>query len=149
LLPLLLALSLLVAAACGSDDDTSSAAGDTATSAPADTGCDASDPLKIGVSNTLSGPSAEIGKITQQGFDLAAEELNDAGGVLGRCVELVVKDDGGEPTKAAQVVRELIDQEGVEAILGPFLSSAMGATMEITTQAEMVQIVLGTLPEAG
>lgn len=115
--------------------------------APVD--CDSTDPIRVGVSNTLTGPSAEIGKITQQGFDLAAQELNDDGGVLGRCIELVVKDDEGEPTKAAQVVNGLIYQDEVEAILGPFLSSAMGATMPLTTSEGIVQIVLGTLPEAG
>ncbi|MCC6227399.1 MAG: amino acid ABC transporter substrate-binding protein, partial [Microthrixaceae bacterium] len=111
--------------------------GSDATASP----CDDSDQLRIGVSNTLTGPSAEIGEITLQGFELASQELNSAGGVLGRCVELVVKDDGGEPTKAAQVMRQLVDEDEVEAVLGPFLSSAMGATMEITNDAGLVPYV--------
>ncbi|MGE3619843.1 MAG: ABC transporter substrate-binding protein [Acidimicrobiia bacterium] len=148
----LLVGALLAAAACGNDDgdDSNAAPGGGGQEDPAPgEGCDDSDPIVIGVANTVSGPSAQIGVSTQQGFDLARDHLNEAGGVLGRCLTFITKDDGGEPTKAAQVMRELVDEDEVDAVLGPFLSSAMGATLDITTQAGIVQIVLGTLPEAG
>ena len=50
------------------------------------------EPLKIGMVATLTGPAAEFGRYQTQGAKLAAEEVNKAGGVLGRPIELVIED---------------------------------------------------------
>ncbi|MEA2541136.1 MAG: branched-chain amino acid transport system substrate-binding protein, partial [Acidobacteriaceae bacterium] len=50
------------------------------------------EPLKIGMVATLTGPAAEYGRYETQGAKLAAEEVNEAGGVLGRPIELVIED---------------------------------------------------------
>lgn len=157
----------LIAGACGGDDDTSgdgtTAATDggaqtttadttadtsSVTEAPSVEGCDDSDPIKFGAIYSLTGPTADIGALAKDGVDMALEDLNDAGGVLGRCVDLILKDDGGDPTKAAQVVRELVDQEEVAVVLGPFLSSPVSATLEVTTPARVIQITQSALTPA-
>jgi len=58
----------------------------------------------------------------RKGMGLAVEELNAAGGVLGRKVELVVRDDGGNPGDAVRVAEELIARENVDVLMGTFAS---------------------------
>ena len=53
------------------------------------------EPLKIGMVAPLTGPAAEVGRYQTQGAKLAAEEVNKAGGVLGRSIELVIEDSRG------------------------------------------------------
>lgn len=111
--------------------------------------CDADDPMVVGAAFSLSGPAADIGAQAEEGAHMAIEDINAQGGVLGRCLELILKDDGGDPTKAAQVTRELVDQDEVSFIVGPFLSSAIGSAIEVTAPAEVLHVVAGVLPAAG
>src|ERR1700719_3607895 len=59
----------------------------------------------------------------KRGLDLAVEEINAAGGVLGKKLELVSRDDGGNPGDAVRVAEELVTREGLTAIAGTFLSN--------------------------
>lgn len=111
--------------------------------------CDAEDPMVVGAAFSLSGPAADIGAQAEEGALMAVEDINAEGGVLGRCLELILKDDGGDPTKASQVTRELVDQDEVSFIVGPFLSSAIGSSIEVTAPAEILHVVAGVLPAAG
>ncbi|MFQ5516233.1 MAG: ABC transporter substrate-binding protein [Acidimicrobiia bacterium] len=151
-----MAVLSLVAAACGDDDGgaTTTTAGATTTTAGATTttaatGCDDSDPVKAGASLTLSGPAKDIGDLAKEGVDMAVEDINAAGGILGRCLEVLIRDDTGDPTKGAQVAREFVDQEQVDFMVGPFLSSVIGAAIEITAPAGTIHVVNGVLPTAG
>ena len=138
-----LALSL---AACGSDDAGSASAGSTTAS---DSGsCDNGEPIKVGHLAPLTGPSADLGALVKDGVDLAAQDINADGGVLGRCVEVVLKDDEGDPTKATQAARELVDQEEVAALIGPVLSSPTAAALEVTSRAQIPHMVLSSLHAA-
>jgi branched-chain amino acid transport system substrate-binding protein len=155
----------LVAAACGGDDGddaattttaaatTTTAAGATTTAAASTTtaaeGCDDSDPFLAGGSFSLSGPAGEIGKLAQEGAMMAMEDINAAGGILGRCLEILLRDDESDPTKGSLAVRELVDQEEVEFLVGPFLSSIIAAALEVTAPAEIPHVVAGVLPDAG
>lgn len=116
---------------------------------PAGGACDQGDPMPVGASLSISGPAADIGDLANDGAEMALEDINASGGILGRCAELSLKDDGGDPTKAAQVFRELVDQEQVAFVVGPFLSSPIGAAIEITNQAQVPHVVAGVLPDAG
>ena len=111
--------------------------------------CNNSNPVDFGVLNSLSGPAANIGKLNQQGMDIAIQDVNNAGGVLGRCLKRVLKDDGGDPTKAAQAVRELVDKEGVKFLIGPFLSSPTSVVMPVVNQAKVLNINESAFPNAG
>ncbi len=107
------------------------------------------EPVKIGFDDPLSGSLAENGKTSKIGADMAVAELNAGGGILGRPVQLVVKDDACDPTKGAQNVRELIDQDNVDFIVGSLCSGVIGSQLPISTQAKKLEFVQGILPDAG
>ncbi len=88
------------------------------------------EPLKIGFLADFSGPLAEFGPSIQTGVELAIKHLNDAGGVLGHPVEIVVGDTALDPTQATEETRRLIEVEGVHAIVGPLASSITLAIVE-------------------
>jgi branched-chain amino acid transport system substrate-binding protein len=78
----------------------------------------AADPVKIGLSAAFSGPNAAAGEAMQRGADLALEEINAAGGVLGRQLALVIRDNEHKLDRGVAQTRELIEREGCAAILG-------------------------------
>jgi len=78
----------------------------------------AATPIRIGVSGPFTGGSSPMGISMRAGIRIAAAELNASGGVLGRPIELVERDDEARNERGAQVVQELIDKERVVAGLG-------------------------------
>lgn len=74
--------------------------------------------IKIGMSTALTGPARELGREVRAGVLAAFHELNSSGGVAGRKLELIVKDDGYEPSRTIVNMRYLVEQEHVLAILG-------------------------------
>ena len=99
------------------------------------------EPLKIGFLADFSGPLAEFGPAIQTGVELAIKHLNDAGGVLGHDVVLVVGDTGLDPTQATEEARRLIEVEGVHAIVGPLASSITLAVTESVAASAGVPII--------
>jgi branched-chain amino acid transport system substrate-binding protein/urea transport system substrate-binding protein len=83
----------------------------------------AADPIKVGVLQPLSGGLENLGQQGVQGTQLAIEEANEAGGVLGRPFELVIADDRTDPKTAVERTRELIQRDQVVAIFGPVTSA--------------------------
>ena len=75
-------------------------------------------PLRIGIIAPLSGASADFGTSVEQGAQLAVEEINAAGGVMGRPLELVVKDDRGDPATGRAAATELVTEAKVDATIG-------------------------------
>ena len=80
------------------------------------------DPIKIGTLFSYTGGLAPYGPAIRNGSDLAAELINDAGGVLGRPVEPVHRDSGSSAQVATDSARGLITAEGVQAIVGALSS---------------------------
>lgn len=78
----------------------------------------AADPIKIGLSAAFSGPNAAAGQALQRGAELAMEEINGAGGVIGRQLQLVIRDNEHKLDRGVAQTRELIEREGCVAILG-------------------------------
>ncbi len=78
----------------------------------------AADPIKIGLVTALSGQSARAGEALTRGATIAIEEINKQGGVLGRPLELVRRDDESNPAKGLIAARELIQREKVAAVIG-------------------------------
>ena len=78
----------------------------------------AADPIKIGLSAAFSGPNAAAGQALQRGAELAMEEINGGGGVLGRQLALVIRDNEHKLDRGVAQTRELIEREGCAAILG-------------------------------
>src|ERR1041385_305825 len=71
----------------------------------------AQEPIKVGLVAALSGGSAKSGEGIPRGLTVAVDEINAAGGILGRKLELVRRDDESNPSKGQVAARELIDQE--------------------------------------
>jgi branched-chain amino acid transport system substrate-binding protein len=86
----------------------------TAVAAPAA----AQDTLKLGLVAAMSGQSAKSGEAIVRGLSIAIDEINAKGGVLGKKVELVVRDDESNPAKGVIAARELVQREKVAALFG-------------------------------
>jgi branched-chain amino acid transport system substrate-binding protein len=82
----------------------------------------AQDTIKVGELNSYKSQPAFL-EPYKRGIDLAVEEINKAGGVLGRKLEVISRDDGGNPGDAVRVAEELVTREGVTALAGTFLSN--------------------------
>ncbi|HSB71184.1 MAG TPA: ABC transporter substrate-binding protein [Candidatus Methylomirabilis sp.] len=77
------------------------------------------DPVKIGLAAAVSGGSAASGEAIKRGLTIAMDEINAKGGVLGgRKLELVIRDDEGNPAKGVTIARELVEREKVVAVFG-------------------------------
>jgi len=74
----------------------------------------------------------------KKGMDLALEEVNAGGGVLGRKLELVVRDDGGNPGDAVRVAEELIAREKVNVLMGTFASNVGLAVASLAAQRKIL-----------
>ena len=82
-----------------------------------------SNEIVIGEFGSLTGTTATFGISTRNGIDLAIEEVNQAGGVLGKKIRVIVEDDQGKPEEAQTVVTKLINKDRVVAVLGEVASS--------------------------
>src|SRR6476661_3520966 len=78
----------------------------------------AADPIKLGLITALSGQSARAGEAITRGMQIAIDEVNAKGGVMGRPLELVRRDDEGNPAKGVTAARELILKEKVAVLFG-------------------------------
>ena len=99
-------------------------------------GCDADAPIRIGFIGTTTGRGADAGISARDAALLAVEQRNAAGGVNGRKVRLIVRDDRGDPLTARQVVRAFIDDR-VVAVIGPITSHIAVAVSPLTNAARM------------
>lgn len=87
------------------------------------------DPIRIGYLPALTGPSSSTGVGINRGTELAVTEINNAGGINGRKIELVVRDTQSDPTKAVNAVAELTQRARASMIWGPLNSGeALAAT---------------------
>lgn len=102
-------------------------------------GCQAKKPILIGYSAELSGRTGELGVDGRDGAQLAVDNINAQGGVDGRPLQMIVKDDRGDPQTARQVDQELI-QENVTAIIGHLTSAMTEAVFQQNNAAGMVMI---------
>ncbi|MYD64435.1 MAG: ABC transporter substrate-binding protein [Chloroflexi bacterium] len=121
---LVAASALLFAVACTTDDpEPGAGAVETATPPPTatpDTGTAgvSADTILFGQSAAFEGPAAELGRSMRLGILAAFQEVNDAGGVNGRRLELVSMNDSYEPEAAVANTQQLIEEEGVFALIG-------------------------------
>jgi len=105
----------------------------TATGAAADT-------IKIGVPTGLSGANSVVAPSVVQSSELAVEEINEAGGILGNMVELVVADDGSGAAGAQKAFDYLIFQEGVNVLISMETSAARNGGLPIVTRGQVPYI---------
>ena len=98
--------------------------------------------IKFGFNADQSGTAvAELGIAARHGFELAIDDINKAGGLLGRKVVPVIRDDTGTPPKSIQNMTELIDSEKVAVVVGPTNSGNALAWLHLAQQKKVPVIV--------
>jgi len=98
--------------------------------------------IKLGAAEALSGPAGQYGQSIRNGFQLAADEINAAGGVKGNKIVLLFEDEQGKKEQAIDVFKKLIFQDKVLMLFGPTLSNSAQAADPIAQAAKTV--VFGT-----
>ena len=100
----------------------------------------AKDPIRIGYLPALTGPSSSTGVGINRGTELAVKEINAAGGIDGRQIELIVRDTQSEPTKAVNGAAELAHGEKVSVVFGPVNSGESLAVVPLLARANVPQV---------
>ncbi len=100
------------------------------------------EPLKIGLTVNLTGRASGLGTSARSGAMLAVEQINRGGGINGRVVELITRDNKNDAEETLRVVRELIEEKGGVALVGPNISSL---SMKITPFINKKQVVMATI----
>ena len=101
--------------------------------------CGDPEPIKIGFIGGLSGRSADLGEPSRNAVQLAIAQVNDAGGIHGRPLELLVRDDANDPRVAAKAVRDL-HAAGAAAIIGPNNSSIAEGMLPALNELQIVAV---------
>jgi branched-chain amino acid transport system substrate-binding protein len=99
----------------------------------------AAPPIKIGALFAVTGPASFLGEPERNTAQMVVDEINKAGGIKGRMLQLIAYDTQGDATKAVQAATRLIKEDNVVAIIGP---STTGDTMAVIPVAEKAQIPL-------
>ena len=123
-----LAALLLVAAACGDDGQTGEGGGAEG------------EPIRIGISLPLTGDFSQPGGEAKRGYEIWRDLTNDAGGLLGRPVELVILDDASSQDTVVSDYQRLIDQENVDLLLGTFSSLLNLPASAVAERNQMVYV---------
>lgn len=127
-----------VLAGCNSDEGTTSTEGGNATEG---------DTIKIGANLELSGNVASYGSSIGDGVDLAVEEINAAGGINGKTIELIKVDNKSENAEATTAAIRLAEQEKVVAMIAPATSGNAVATVQIANKYKVPMVTAsGTAP---
>ena len=103
----------------------------------------AQEPIKVGMPMILSGAGAQFGEPIIQGARMYADEVNAAGGVLGRKIEIIARDTKSRPDEAVRVTRDLILRDRVQFLVGTFTSGEGPAVSEIAKENRRVFMALG------
>jgi branched-chain amino acid transport system substrate-binding protein len=101
---------------------------------------DAQKPIKVGFPMIMSGPGALFGEPASKGAQMFVEEINGKGGVLGRKVELIIRDTKGNADEAVRVARELILKDNVDFLVGT-LTSAEGPAVSVVAKENKIVFI--------
>ncbi|MGE0713009.1 MAG: ABC transporter substrate-binding protein [Planctomycetota bacterium] len=102
------------------------------------------DKIKIAVAGPFSGSAAAFGDMIRKGATLKADELNAAGGINGKQIELVFEDDAGKTAEAATVSRKLAADESIPIVIGHFNSNCSNTAKEEYNRKGVVSISPGS-----
>lgn len=98
-------------------------------------------PLKVGFSTPSTGPLAGVGELAQKGLYAAIDAVNKQGGVLGRQLVVVARDDQGDPNKSLSAVKDLVSRENVDVYISGTTSSAALATSDFLNENHVVSML--------
>src|SRR5579871_3876343 len=96
----------------------------------------AEDPIKVGMSGPFSGGLSLLGQSVRDGVEVAFSEINDAGGVNGRKLELIAEDDAYEPMRTIAAARKLVEQDKVVALLSVTGTAPSAALLPFVTESK-------------
>lgn len=102
----------------------------------------AADSVKIGVMGPMTGQWASEGQGMKEIISIMADDLNAAGGIAGKQIEVVIEDDGGDP-RTASLAAQKLSTKGVVAVVGTYGSSITEATQNIYDEAGIIQVATG------
>ena len=105
------------------------------------TAVQAAEPVKIGITTVLSGPTADRGQSEQYGAQLAINRINAAGGVLGRRVEAYYSDNARTPAVGVAGVKRLIETEHVPVLIGALSTPVTHAIMPVVAEAKIPLVI--------
>ena len=129
----------LILAGCGTTTTPGSVKNDTAKSGNQTSGRDEKS-IKVGVIGAFSGPMAEAGVPMRTAVELAAKEINDAGGIEGRMIELVAYDDEANTSKNTTLAKRAIDTDKVVALISGTSSGTGIATAKVSNEMQVPMI---------
>jgi branched-chain amino acid transport system substrate-binding protein len=101
----------------------------------------AQDAVKIGVTQPLTGAFAASGNYVAQGAKIAQDNINGAGGVIGRKIELIIEDNKSNPTEAVATAEKLIQKDKVPVLMGAWSSTLTLAVMPKLMEYEVPMLV--------
>ena len=97
-------------------------------------------PIRIGAFLSLTGPAASFSLSTKKGLEMAVDQINQNGGINGRELQLIVKDDGGKVDTAIEAINQLADKDNVIAILGQAASQLSLAAAPVAQKKHVPMI---------
>ncbi|HEY4140485.1 MAG TPA: ABC transporter substrate-binding protein [Pseudolabrys sp.] len=101
----------------------------------------AAEPIKIGITTVLSGPTADRGQSEQYGAQLALNRINAAGGILGRQVEAYYSDNARTPATGVAGTKRLLEQEHVPVLIGALATPVTHAIMPLVAEAKVSLLI--------
>ena len=103
--------------------------------------------IKVGVFQPLTGNSAYMGSAGNNAVKLAAKQINEAGGILGKQIEVVSYDDKSSPEEAVKSVNKMLEVDEVDVIIGSLHSGNIQACGDIVEEAQVPLLGTGTSPQ--
>ncbi|MFQ5829917.1 MAG: ABC transporter substrate-binding protein [Candidatus Methylomirabilia bacterium] len=113
----------------------------------ATTGAQAAEPIVIGEINPRTGVFAVLGTAVHEGILLAMEEANAGGGVGGRSIRLISRDDEGKPERAIAAAEELASRRGALALIGGYVDRLVGPIGEVAERSQIPYLATASLDE--
>ena len=103
----------------------------------------AAEPIRVGVTASLTGDYAKLGRDQLSGIQMWADDVNARGALLGRKVEIVHYDDASDPEKSAALYERLISQDKVDLLLGPYSSDITLAASRVVERHNFPMVATG------
>jgi len=103
------------------------------------------EPIRVGWLSSLTGALSSPAIAENKGVQFAVDEINKAGGIKGRKIELLTRDTQGDPTKATSYAQQLLKNDKVHFIIGPVHSGECLATVGVIAKAGIPNIIIGTV----
>jgi branched-chain amino acid transport system substrate-binding protein len=103
----------------------------------------------VGVTIPKSGPAAQFGPLVESGMVVAIKHINEEGGILGRKVELLVRDSASNPQRAVLAAKELVEEQKVDYLFPEIVSGLALAVLPYTTERKVLTITNASAPKIG